>query len=224
MRSGWIFFFFLCKHRINGALLWQWHLKSTSVHASICAFLCPMFKISVFVHFTNLRARCADLREHTSRERQREEVGERVLFWICHFATTVSVTFAEARNKMSMCMCAFTCFAVSVYISSVRPDLLWLDQYYCLQSLLQGVRPCLGFPQHALPNTWSLFSSKLIKDDVIMAFTYTPSHTIHEYNTIPWLCLNLEEFLILKELNCLYLYEWLVVQPALYSIITAHNI
>lgn len=149
--------------------------------------------------FTNLRAKdkmCRPTGTHIQGVRERRG-GGRVLFctfWICYFATTVSVTFANARHKMSMCMCAFTCFAVSVYISSVWPDLLWLDQYYCLQSLLQGVRPCSGFPQHALPNTWSLFLSKLIKDGVMMAFTCTPSYTIQEYNTIPWLCLNLEEF------------------------------
>lgn len=172
--------------------------------------LYALFMSCVFVHFThfhkskrqdvqtdcNMQLKVNNRNKHTHtctfREWEREEIGGKSAlshFWICHFATTVNVTFANGkpgiRCRWGWCVyVCWMCVTVSVHMLSVRPDLLWLDQYYCLQSVLQGVRPCLVFPQHALPITWSLFSSKLIKDDVITALH---SHTIHKCHTIPWL-------------------------------------
>lgn len=47
----------------------------------------------------------------TRNERERRNEGESALshLWICHFATTVSVTFAKARNKVCVGMCVFMC-------------------------------------------------------------------------------------------------------------------
>lgn len=135
--------------------------------------LCVMFQFSVLVHIThfhkckrqnvqafwNTRIEVEDrdkntnthTQPHIQRMTERRDEGESPLshLWICHFATTVSVTFAKARNKMCVGMCVFMCIwmcsAVSVHMFSVCFDLLWSDQYYCLQSLLRGVRPC-SFP------------------------------------------------------------------------------
>lgn len=136
--------------------------------------VCFIFQLSVFVHIPHsisAKYRCRpantwinvkDRNENTHKYmhvqgiREREDRRESALshLWICHIATTVSVTFAKARNKMCVGMCVIICIgclAVSVHMFRVCPDLLWSDQYYCLQLLLQGVRPCLFPPPPPFP-------------------------------------------------------------------------
>lgn len=127
-------FFFLCKHRSNGALLWQWHLKPNSPSTVCIRFyvLCsnPPLCLCAYYPFpyskckrqnvqicwtTRIEVEDRNKNTHTytykERERERRNEGESALshLWICHFATTVSVTFAKARNKVCVGMCVFMC-------------------------------------------------------------------------------------------------------------------
>lgn len=124
------FFFFLCKHRSNGALLWQWNLKPNSWHAQyVFAFKCSNFLfLCMLLIFVNAKEKMcrpatwievedrnknthAHMHACTGNERKRRDKGEGALLhlWICHFAITVSVTFAKVRNKMCVWACVFMC-------------------------------------------------------------------------------------------------------------------
>ena len=93
----------------------------------ICFYVLSSNSLFLYVLLISISAKdmkCVDLRkraywsgrqEHTNTSvagmRERREEGESALshLWICHFATTVNVTFAQASNKMHVGMCVFMC-------------------------------------------------------------------------------------------------------------------
>lgn len=123
-------------------------------------------------------------RKHTharaGNKREKRGKGESALshLWICHFATTVSITFDKARNKMCVGMIVFMCTGYAwlwVCTCSVCA-LTYSDQIsiiVCSRCYRVWDHACFllpGFPPvHPPPSHDLLLWSKLIKDDAIMA-------------------------------------------------------
>lgn len=148
-----------------------------------------MFQLSVFVQSTHFHKRkrqdvqtCWNTQRKTGtttqtnkqtimqiqvmREREKSCGRESALFCTPDYAILPPLWASPLPKPGIRCVWACVCLCTGRVPSWVWhmfgecPDLLWSDQYYCLQSLLQVVRPCLyPFPQVStrIPSTitWS---------------------------------------------------------------------
>lgn len=142
-----------------------------------------------------------NIQTHTraGNEREKRGEGESALLhlWICHFATTVSVTFVKARNMMCVSMCVFMCIgfawlwvctcSVCVLTYSDQISIIVCSRCYRVWDpacfLFPGFPPVRPPPSHDL-----LLWSKLIKDNAIMAsYIHIPSTNAIQHLTFAYI-------------------------------------
>lgn len=125
-------FFFLCKHRSNGALLWQWHLKPNSVHVQyvfafmfyfpILCFLCILF-ISINAkemcrpaETLGLKWKAGIKTQHTHIHvqgmRERKEAKGRVLFRTFEYVILPPLWASPLTKPGIRCVWARVCLCV----------------------------------------------------------------------------------------------------------------